>query len=150
MRYWIGVASKEHVSFGVAGGFCQLNHGKAQALRRMAVGDWIIYYSPKDKFNGSEALQQFTAIGEVIGSEVYQFEMSPDFVPYRRDIRYLEAQSVPIRPMLNSLAFIIDKSKWGSAFRFGHLEITKADFDLIASSMLGYVPSESAQRVSQG
>jgi predicted RNA-binding protein len=150
MRYWIGVASKEHVSFGVAGGFCQLNHGKAQPLKRMAVGDWIIYYSPKDKFNGSEALQQFTAIGEVVGSEVYQFEMSPDFVPYRRDIRYLEAQDVPIRPMLNSLGFITDKSKWGSAFRFGHLEISRADFELIASSMLGYVPSEAEQRMSQG
>jgi len=150
MRYWIGVASKEHVSLGVVGGFCQLNHGKAQPLKRMAVGDWIIYYSPKDKFSGSEALQQFTAIGEVVGAEVYQFEMSPDFVPYRRDIRYIEAQCVPIRPLLNSLAFIPDKSKWGSAFRFGQLEISRADFELIASSMLGYVPSEAAQRASQG
>ena len=42
MRYWIGVASKDHVSRGVDGGFCQLCHGKAQPLKRMASGDWII------------------------------------------------------------------------------------------------------------
>ena len=30
--YWIGVASKDHVDHGVAGGFAQLNHGKAGPL----------------------------------------------------------------------------------------------------------------------
>ena len=50
MRYWIGVASKEHVKKGVAEGFCELCHGKAQPLKRMNVGDWIIYYSPKEIF----------------------------------------------------------------------------------------------------
>jgi hypothetical protein len=34
------------VERGVSGGFCQLRHGKAQPLKRMLVGDWIIYYSP--------------------------------------------------------------------------------------------------------
>jgi len=33
MRYWIGVAAREHVRVGVAGGFAQLGHGKAAALR---------------------------------------------------------------------------------------------------------------------
>ena len=42
-RYWIGIASKEHVKLGVAGGFSQLCHGKAQPLKRMAVGDGLIY-----------------------------------------------------------------------------------------------------------
>ena len=142
MRYWIGVASKEHVMGGVAGGFCQLSHGKAQPLKRMAVGDWIIYYSPKEKFKEAEACQQFTAIGEVTGKEAYQVEMSPGFTPYRRDIRYLEAKDAPIRPLLDKLSFIKDKSKWGYAFRFGHLEISKADFELIATEMLGSVPEQ--------
>ena len=39
-RFWIGVASKEHVKLGVAGGFSQLCHGKAQPLKRMAVSEW--------------------------------------------------------------------------------------------------------------
>ena len=80
-------------------------------------------------------------IGEVVGSEVYPFEMFPGFVPYRRDIRFLPATETPIRPLIEQLAFIKDKSRWGYAFRFGHLEIVQADFELIASRMLGHIPA---------
>lgn len=141
MRYWIGVASKDHVSRGIAGNFCQLCHGKAQPLKRMAVGDWLIYYSPKEKFEEKIPYQKFTAIGEVVGAEVYSFEMSPGFVPYRRDICFLKAKDVPIHPLLDELSFITDKSKWGYAFKFGHLEISRADFELIAANMLGFIPT---------
>lgn len=140
-RYWIGIASKEHVKTGVAGGFCQLCHGKAQPLKRMAVGDGLIYYSAKERFGEDALCQQFTAIGEVVGSEVYQFEMFPGFVPYRRDIRFFEARDISIRPLIARLSFIKDKTYWGYAFRFGHLEIPRADFDLIAAEML---PDKSA------
>ncbi|MHA4915566.1 EVE domain-containing protein, partial [Enterococcus faecium] len=54
MNYWIGVASRDHIARGVAGGFCQLCHGKAQALKRMKKGDWIIYYSPKETMDGNQ------------------------------------------------------------------------------------------------
>jgi predicted RNA-binding protein len=141
MRYWIGVASREHVSRGVAGGFCQLCHGKAQPLKRMSVGDWIIYYSPKELFEEPTPCQKFTAIGSVVGAEVYSFEMFPGFAPYRRNIRFLNAKDVSIKPLLERLSFIKDKSKWGYAFRFGHIEIPKADFELIASEMLDYIPN---------
>ncbi len=137
MRYWIGVASKYHVQRGVIGSFCQLCHGKSQPLKRMAVGDWIIYYSPKEFYEKTTPCQKFTAIGQVIGSEVYTVEMIPGFTPHRRDIRFLEADDAPIRPLLEQLSFIKDKSKWGYVFRFGHLEIPKADFELIAAAMLG-------------
>ncbi|KAF0205337.1 MAG: hypothetical protein FD173_1099 [Gallionellaceae bacterium] len=135
-RYWIGIASKEHVKTGVAGGFSQLCHGKVQPLKRMAVGDGLIYYSSKEKFGEDALCQQFTAIGEVIGSEAYQFEMFPGFVPYRRDIHFFEAKDVSIRPLIEQLTFIKDKTRWGYAFRFGHLEIPRADFELIAAQML--------------
>ena len=135
-RFWIGIASKEHVKMGVAGGFCQLCHGKAQPLKRMAVGDGLIYYSSKEKFGDDALCQQFTAIGEVIGNEVYQFEMFPGFVPYRRDIRFHEAKDIPIRPLIENLSFIKDKTHWGYVFRFGHLEIPRGDFELIAALML--------------
>ena len=140
-RYWIGVASKDHVLRGVAGGFCQLCHGKAQPLKRMAVGDWIIFYSPKEQFETASPYQQFTAICEVIGAGVYTFEMFPGFVPNRRDIRFLKATDTPIRPLLAQLSFIKDKRKWGYAFRFGHIEIPKSDFNLIATQMLGHIPN---------
>lgn len=139
-RYWIGVASKEHVKTGVAGGFCQLCHGKAQPLKRMAAGDWLIYYSAKEKFGEDALCQRFTAIGEVIGGKAYQYEMFPGFVPYRRDVRFLEAHDVPIRPLIGQLSFIQDKTHWGYAFRYGHLQIQQADFELIARAMLGRLP----------
>jgi hypothetical protein len=134
-RYWIGVASKEHVKTGEAGGFSQLCHGKAQPLRRMAVGDGLVYYSTKERFGEGTLCQQFTAIGEVVGSEVYPFEMSPGFVPYRRDIRFFDAVDVSIRPLIEHLSFIRDKRHWGYAFRYGHLEIPRADFELIEAEM---------------
>jgi hypothetical protein len=136
MRYWVGVASKDHVARGAAGGFCQLCHGKAQPLKRMKRGDWIIYYSPKTTFGGDDACQQFTAIGRVIGDEVYSFEMAPGFIPFRRDIEFMLAQAADIRPLINQLQFIQNKSRWGYAFRFGHIEIPQADFELIAAQML--------------
>jgi predicted RNA-binding protein len=142
MKFWIGVASKEHVSKGVAGGFCQLCHGKSQPLKKMSVGDWIIYYSSKEKFGEATSCQQFTAIGEVVGTDVYTHEMSPGFVPHRRDIRFMDAKEVDIRPLIERLSFIKNKSSWGYAFRFGHLEIPQADFQLIAKEMLGYDPSK--------
>ena len=121
---------------GVAGGFCQLCHGKAQPLRRMAVGDGLIYYSSKEKFGEDAPCQQFTAIGEVIGSEVYAHEMFPGFVPHRRDIKFFAAVATPIRPLIAQLSFIKDKTHWGYTFRYGHLEIPQADFELIADKMI--------------
>lgn len=146
MRYWTGVASKDHVARGVAGGFCQLCHGKAAPLKRMQPGDWMAYYSPKLSFEGDDACQEFTAIGEVVDDAVYPFEMAPGFVPFRRDIRFLEARVTPIRPLIERLSFIRDPKRWGYAFRFGHIEMTRADFELIAERMLGGVPEATPLR----
>ena len=139
-RFWIGVASREHVQLGLAGGFCQLCHGKSGPLKRMSQGDWIVYYSPKQRFGEVEPCQRFTAIGEVAAGEVYLFPMAPGFVPHRRDVRFLDAIEVPIRPLLDRLSFIKDKRHWGQAFRYGHLEIPAEDFSRIADDMLGCDP----------
>ena len=88
MRYWLGLASKDHVALGVAGGFCQLCHGKKAPLQRMRRGDHILYYSPKQEFRSRRPCQAITACGVVTGDEVYQYEMFPGFVPYRRDIEW--------------------------------------------------------------
>jgi hypothetical protein len=140
MRYWIAVASKNHVRFAVSGGFCQIGHGKVMPLKRMAVGDWIIYYSPREELEGTVPCQKFTAIGQITGAEVYSAKMAPDFVPFRRDASFLSARDLSIKPFLGQLSFIKNKSKWGYAFRLGHFEISSADFVLIAKKMLGYNP----------
>lgn len=136
LRYWLIVVSRNHVMNGVRWGIAQANHGKAAPLKRMRVGDGIVYYSPKVEFEGNEKLQAFTAIGEVTGESVYQFDMGGGFVPYRRDVKYKECIEVPIQPLIPALTFIKDKTSWGYMFRFGFFEIPKVDFDLIASQML--------------
>ncbi|MFH0968862.1 MAG: EVE domain-containing protein [Methanobacteriota archaeon] len=130
-HYWIIVASQEHVKLGVAGGFAQAGHGKRQGLARMHAGDRIIYYSPKIEFGGVEPLHAFTALGEVEDDEIVQVEMSPDFQPFRRKVKYDRFGVVHIEPLVNDLEFIRNKKSWGYAFRFGLLEIQRQDFERI-------------------
>jgi hypothetical protein len=130
-RYWILVASSEHVKLGVAGGFAQAGHGKRAGLARMHAGDRILYYSPKFAFGGDEPLHAFTALGEVADDKIVQVEMSPDFKPFRRNVKYLKTGVVKIKPLINDLQFIRNKKSWGAAFRFGMLEIGHQDFERI-------------------
>lgn len=145
-RYWLGVVSRSHVERGVAGGFAQLCHGKAAPLKRMRAGDYLIYYSPKTEMNGGEPLQMFTAIGIVADDLVYQYAMSADFVPYRRNIQYQPCQAAPIKPLIPQLEFIKDPTHWGAPLRFGHLEISAADFQRIAAAMQTTISPESHDR----
>ena len=135
MQWWIGVVSRSHVLRGVDGGFAQLCHGKANPLRRMGVGDWLVYYSPKTDMSAGAPLQKFTAIGRVVGEAAYQFQMSEDFIPYRRDIGYVPCEEASIHPLIGELSFIKDPKHWGYSFRFGHFKITEQDFLLSANAM---------------
>ena len=117
------------------GRFTQANHGKPNMLRRMARGDWIIFYSPKTVYPDGDPLQAFTAIGQVADDEPYQAEMSPDFQPWRRNVDFLECTETPIRPLIEDLDFIEDKSRWGYKFRFGVFKIDEHDFEVIRSAM---------------
>jgi len=135
-RYWIGVASKEHVLIGAKGGFAQFSHGKLGPAKRLSKGDWVIFYSSRERFGEPKMCQQFTAIGQVIDAEPTQVAQFPGFKPYRRQVKYRKSKAVDIRPLIDTLSFIKDKSRWGSAFRFGFLEIPGADFAKIATKML--------------
>jgi len=135
MRYWIGVASREHVMRGVKGGFAQVCHGKEGPLKQMRKDDWIIYYSPTLKFGEKRPCQAFTAIGQIEEGEPYSFQMSDDFIPYRRNVKFFPAKELPILPLLDSLTFIQDKKKWGFPFRRGCFSIPEADFEIIADGM---------------
>lgn len=134
-RYWIGTASRDHVQHGVDNGFAQLCHGKAAALKRMQIKDWLIYYSPRLHFEQKEACQAFTAIGQVVSEEVYSVAMSETFVPWRRAIQYLPSCDAAVKPLLNQLSFIHDKQRWGYPFRVGLFEISVTDFTVIAQAM---------------
>jgi hypothetical protein len=136
MRYWIVVVSKDHIARGVAGGFMQANHGKSGPLKRMAVDDWVICYSPKKSYEGNEICQAFTAIGQVADDRVYQHKISDNFIPYRRNINYYKSNETPIAPLIGQLDFIKNKKSWGYQFRFGFFEIPEHDFELIRREMV--------------
>lgn len=134
-RFWIAVASAEHVQRGVAGGFMQVCHGKAAPLRRIRPGDEIAYYSPTSTFGGKDRLQAFTAVGDVLVREPYEFDMGGGFRPFRRDVAWRARGVAPIRPLLDALEFSVGLSNWGSKFRFGLLEVSSHDMALIAKAV---------------
>jgi hypothetical protein len=133
--YWIAVASADHVRRGRAGGFMQVNHGKAAPLRRIKPGDGIVYYSPAATMGLKDKLQSFTAIGTVRQGEPYRGDMGGGFTPFRRDVDWLEADDTSIAPLLGRLDCTAGKANWGYQLRFGLFEITGHDFALIAEAM---------------
>ncbi len=134
-KYWIAVVSKEHTMRGVAGNFMQVCHGKQAPLKRMKPNDWMLVYSPKLSMEGDVKCQSFTAIGQAMDEDVYQFQMTPTFNPFRRNIKFYECEETSILPLINDLEFIQNKKSWGFPFRFGFFEINEADFNLIMSNM---------------
>ena len=133
MSAWLGVVSRAHVQRGVAGGFAQLCHGKAQALRRMRRGDWLVYYSPTIEMGG-EPLRAFTAMGRVADDEVFAFDMGGGFVPFRRRVHYVETREVPLSSLKERLA-LCSGANWGMALRRGHLPLAAGDLATLAEAM---------------
>jgi hypothetical protein len=134
-NHWLGVVSRSHVQIGVTGGFIQLNHGKKAPLQKFRAGDGLVIYSPRTSYPDGEPLQSFTAIGTIDSGETYQVEMGPDFKPYRVNVRFSRCKEAPIKPLIEKLSFIKNKTQWGATFRFGHLTIPARDFALIAKTM---------------
>jgi len=135
MTNWINTVCLDHVQLGVQGRFTQANHGKPHALRRMARGDWVVLYSPRTELGGGQPLQAFTALGQIVDDEPYQVEVTPGFLPWRRNVDFLPCTAAPIRPLLDDLAFVEDKKRWGYKFRFGPFRVDDHDLDLIRSAM---------------
>lgn len=134
-KYFLIGASKDHVIKGVEGGFAQAGHGRKDYISKPSKGDWIVFYSSKDKFEESKPLQKFTAIGQVIDEESYQSNTSEDFKPYRRKVEFKESNEAEIRPLLDQLSFIKNKKKWGFYLISGFRELSKEDFTIIKKAM---------------
>ena len=135
MRYWVNTISREHVDIGRSGGFTQADHGKNTRLKRLGRGDRIVFYSPRTMFGGGEPLQRFTAAGEIADDAPYQVEMTPDFHPWRRAVKFFRCDEAPIQPLIDDLSFIVNKTSWGFPFRRGLFEIPERDFEIIATAM---------------
>lgn len=134
-KYWVAVASLEHVKRGVHGGFIQVCHGRISFLKSMQIGDGIVYYSPTMTFGGKDKCQSFTAMGNIQGKEPYLFPMSEDFIPWRRDALFLPCKELNINSILEDLSFIKNKQKWGFPFIRGCFQVQRGDFEKIARAM---------------
>lgn len=137
-RCWIAVACAEHAQHGrdhAPVGFMQVCHGKGGPLRRLAPGDVIVYYAPSTTMGGKDRLQSFVSLGVVQPGEPYQADMGGGFVPFRRDVRYVPAEPAPILPLLDALAFVENRQRWGYPFRHGLFEVPARDMWLIAEAM---------------
>lgn len=134
-KYWIAVASREHVLEGIAGGFCQVCHGRGDPLKKMSGGDLLAYYSSKEVFLEREPCRKFTALGKIVSLPPYQIEMAKGFIPWRRDVHFFKAHEVKIEPLIANLSFIHDKARWGFPFRRGCFTIPESDFRLVAEAM---------------
>lgn len=139
-KYWIAVASAEHVRRGRAQGFMQISHGKEAPLKRIKPGDGVVYYSPTEVMGVKDGLQSFIAIGEVRQGEPYRADMGT-FKPFRRDVDWAQAREAPIRPLFDKLGFTTAKSNWGYQLRLGLFEIGAKDFRLIAKAMGAEIPA---------
>lgn len=135
MKCWVNTISLDHVRLGVEGGFTQAGHGKSSGLKRLSAGDWIAFYSPKTSLLNGAPVQAFTALGRIADDELYQGEMGSGFVPWRRNVEFLDCAEIPIKPLIDGLSFIKDKQHWGYVFRFGLFEIPRPDFELIKNAM---------------
>ena len=142
-NYWIGVVSRSHVMIGVKDGFVQLNHGKKAPVQRLKAGDMLAMYSPRESYPDGPVLQAFTAIGTIKSGDVYQVEMSPEFKPYRVDVRFFSCNDAPIKPLIERLSFIRNKTHWGAAFRFGYIKVPEQDFAHIANAMNATLPAQN-------
>lgn len=134
-KYFLICASRDHVLKGVEDGFAQAGHGRKDFISKPSKGDWVVFYSSKDKFENGNLLQKFTAIGQVVDAEPYQPDASASFKPYRRNVEFKKVEETEIRPLLEHLTFIKNKKKWGFYLISGFREISKEDFNVIKNAM---------------
>lgn len=143
-RHWVATISADHAARALQGGILQACHGKRGPLARMAPGDGVVIYSPRQSMAAGPPVQAFTAIGRVAEGAPYLFDMGGGFVPHRRAVIWQNTGIAPIRPLLETLELTRVQPNWGMAFRFGHREISRADFALIARAMLAAPAAEAA------
>ncbi len=134
-KYWIAVASADHLARGKQGGFMQVNHGKVGPLKRIKKDDVIAYYSPLKTYGGTEKLRAFTGLGRITSQSPYQGDMGESFKPFRHNVNWLNTHDASIEPLLPRLEFTKGKTNWGYQFRFGLFQVSEIDLEIIATAM---------------
>ena len=76
--------------------------------------------------------QEITAIGKIKDENVYQFQMTENFIPYRRDVDYLKLNG---KCTINGLRNHPEWTKYAKQLRYGHFEISEDFFRFIYDLM---------------
>ncbi|MFO7690167.1 MAG: EVE domain-containing protein [Cryobacterium sp.] len=136
IRFWLGVAHRDHVLRGVHMGVCQSPPRAQRVLHDMNEADGVVYYSPKTRHDG-DALREFTALGRIAPGPAFQSgDSSTDFRAWRRRTDYDPVlEPTAIRPLLTILDLSRGNPDWGYQLRAGLLEISRHDFDVIRHQM---------------
>src|SRR3546814_2389529 len=69
-RYWIVVASADHIRTAVDGHFVQAGHGRRAPVETFHHGDWVACYAPRERMSAGATVQAFKAVGAVVGDQV--------------------------------------------------------------------------------
>ncbi|MFD1900045.1 hypothetical protein GQR36_08225 [Enterococcus termitis] len=73
------------------------------------------------------------AIGQILAGEAYPFEMGPDFIPFRKDVAYVDqVEAVPLKAVADYPLW----QEYRSRLRFYHFQIPKELFDFISFKMI--------------
>lgn len=134
-HFWIAVVAQDRVERARAGGYAELNNGRAGMLELLHPGDVFITYSPRTTDPKGEPVQAFTSIGHVGDAPLARIDPGDGTASFRLPVAYLDASPAPIKPLLDRLAFIRNRQHWGAAFRFGALRIAAGDYLTIAAAM---------------
>lgn len=101
----------------------------------MRPGDIAICYSPTQRFQSGDGLRAFTAFGILESGDPYLHDMGGGFVPWRRDVRWLQAMVTPLESVKERLALTQDPH-WGWKLRQGHVPLALKDAQTLAEAML--------------
>eukprot|EP01080_Neovahlkampfia_damariscottae_P002413 gene2413-2877_t len=138
-KFWLIVASKDHVKVGTEKGFAQACHGKKTWISKPKKGDKVVFYSSKNQFENTSKenkLMSFTALGTFNSDELTTSKIS-ERTFFRRTVDFEKStKDVSIKSILDQLEFIKNKDKWGIEVRNGMRQIPKNDYSLIESLML--------------
>jgi hypothetical protein len=146
-QHWIAVVAQDRAARAVAGGYAELNQGRAGILELVRRGDGFVVYSPRTAEPRGEPVQAFTALGYVRDGALYRAELPDGSMAFRVAVDYVPAHPAPVKPLLDQLTFIRNRQHWGAAFRFGALRIGAVDFACIASAM-GHTPAATPARAA--
>jgi hypothetical protein len=119
---------------GVELGIAQIGHGRRGPLLRMAPGDGLVYYSPRETLGSNRPLRAFTAIGRVADGEVWQADEG-EFQPWRRRVDYVADTADVAVADLDGRLELTARPSWGHALRRGLVPLSAADFAVIGGAM---------------